>query len=145
VKAYQFRLATVARIRALEERVAADALRVAQRDLRRAQASVRAAETALAALEAPHGVVTMSAFLWVGDQAERLAESVRECGERLAAAASSCAEARQAWDVAVRRSGVLERLGEQGLARWRDETMRAEAAELDDLTLARHRLSGVGR
>jgi flagellar export protein FliJ len=145
VKAYQFRLATVARIRALEERVAADRLRVAQRDLRRAQASVRAAETALAALAAPCGVVAMSELLWVGDQAERLAETVRECGERLAAAASSCAAAREAWDVAVRRSGVLERLGEQGRARWRDETLREEAAELDDLTLARHRLSGVGR
>ena len=145
MKAYQFRLATVARIRALEERVAADSLRVAQRDLRLAQASVRAAEAALASLDAPHGVVTMSAFLWVGDQAERLAETVRECGEHLAAATSSCAEARAAWDVAVRRSGVLERLGEQGLAPWRDETLREEAAELDDLTLARHRLAGVGR
>jgi flagellar export protein FliJ len=145
VKAYQFRLATVARIRALEERVAADSLRVAQRDLRQAQASVRAAEDALAALEAPDGVVAMSAFLWVGDQAERLAETVRQCGEHLVAAASSCAEARAAWDVAVRRSEVLERLGEHGLARWRDDTMREEAAELDDLTLARHRLSGVGR
>jgi flagellar export protein FliJ len=145
VKAYQFRLATVARIRALEERVAADRLRVAQRDLRRAQASVRAAETALAELEAPHGVVAMSALLWVGDQAERLSETVRVCGEQMAAAQSSCAEAREAWDVAVRRSGVLERLGEQGLARWREDTLREEAAELDDLTLARHRLSGVGR
>jgi flagellar export protein FliJ len=145
VKSYQFRLATVARIRALEERVAADSLRMAQRDLRQAQASVRAAEDALATLEAPHGVVTMSAFLWVGDQAERLAETVRQCGEHLAAAAASCAEARAVWDVAVRRSEVLERLGEQGLTRWRDEAMREEAAELDDLTLARHRLSGVGR
>jgi flagellar export protein FliJ len=145
VKVYRFRLATVARIRALEERVAADSLRVAQRDLRQAQASVRAAEDALAALEAPQGLVAMSALLWVGDQAERLAESVRECGEHLEAAASSCAEARAAWDVAVRRSEVLERLGEQGRARWRDETMREEAAELDDLTLARHRVSGVGR
>ena len=145
MKAYRFRLATVARIRALEERVAADSLRVAQRDLRQAQASVRAAEDALAALEAPQGLVAMSALLWVGDQAERLAESVRECGEHLEAAASSCTEARAAWDVAVRRSEVLERLGEQGRARWRDETMREEAAELDDLTLARHRVSGVGR
>ena len=145
MKSYQFRLATVARIRALEERVAADSLRMAQRDLRQAQASVRAAEDALATLEAPHGVVTMSAFLWVGDQAERLAETVRQCGEHLAAAAASCAEARAVWDAAVRRSEVLERLGEQGLTRWCDEAMREEAAELDDLTLARHRLSGVGR
>ena len=58
VKAYQFRLATVARIRALEERVAADRFRVAQRDLRQAQASVRAAEAALATLEAPQGVTS---------------------------------------------------------------------------------------
>ena len=138
MKAYRFRLATVARIRALEERVAADRFRVAQRDLRQARDSARAAWNALAALEAPPGVHEMAAFVWLGDQADRLSEQVRVCREKVVEAESACAEARAAWDVAVRRSGVLERLGEQGLARWRSEALREEAAELDDLSLARH-------
>ena len=54
-------------------------------------------------------------------------------------------EAGRAWNVATKRSGVLERLDAQGLARWRDEALRHEAAELDDLTNARHGLSVVGR
>ena len=144
MKAFHFRLATVARIRALEERVAADRFMTAQRVLRQAEESVRAAEVALAMLEGPQGTSTMAAHLWVGDQAERLAEALSVCREELAAAQSVCAEARTAWDGAVRRSGVLERLGEQELARWRSETLREEAAELDDLALSRHRLIGVG-
>jgi flagellar export protein FliJ len=144
VKAFHFRLATVARIRALEERVAADRFRTAQRVLRHEQASARAAEAALDTLEAPRGVTSMAALNWVGDQAERLAETVRVCRENVAAAEAACAEARDAWDVAVRRSGVLERLEEQERARWRSEALRAEAAELDDLSLTRHRLVGVG-
>jgi flagellar export protein FliJ len=145
VKAFHFRLATVARIRALEERVAADRFMAAQRLLRRAEESLGAAEMALAMLEAPEGTSTMAAHLWVGDQAERLAETVGVCREKVVAAQSDRAEARAAWDVAVRRSGVLERLGEQEMARWRSEVLREEAAELDDLSLARHRLIGVGR
>ena len=145
MKAYHFRLATVARIRALEERVAADRFRVAQRDLRQARESAQAAWNALATLEAPTGVSEMTAFVWLGDQADRLSESVRVSSEKVAEAEVACAEARLAWDVAVRRSGVLERLAEQGLARWRSEALREEAAELDDLSLVRHGRLGVGR
>ncbi len=145
MKSYRFRLATVARIRALEERVAADRLMTAQRDLRQARESARTAWNALAALEVPPGVTEMAVFLWLGAQADRLSESVRVCSEKVTEAESVCAEARLAWDVAVRRSGVLERLGEQGLARWRGEAQRAEAAELDDLSLVRHGRLGVGR
>jgi flagellar export protein FliJ len=144
VKAFHFRLATVARIRALEERVAADRFRTAQRVLRHEQASASAAGAALDTLEAPRGVTSMAALHWVGDQAERLAETVRVCRENVVAAEAACTEARDAWDVAVRRSGVLERLEEQERARWRSEALRAEAAELDDLSLTRHRLVGVG-
>jgi flagellar export protein FliJ len=145
VKAFRFRLATVARIRALEERVAADRFMVAHRILRQEQESARAAETALATLQAPQGVIPMAALTWVGDQAERLGDTVRVCAENVAVAESARAEARRSWDVAVRRSRVLERLGEQELARWRSETLREEAAELDDLSLARHRLIGLAR
>ena len=145
MKAFHFRLATVARIRALEERVAAERFMAAQRTLRQHEASVRAAEAELGALAPPQGMTTMAALHWVADQADRLADALRVCHENVAAAESACREARAAWDVAVRRSGVLERLGEHELIRWRAETLRAEAAELDDLSLARHRLAGVGR
>jgi flagellar export protein FliJ len=145
VKTYHFRLATVARIRALEERVAAERFMTAQRDLRQARESARAAWNALAALQAPQGEVEMSTFIWLGDQADRLSESVRLCSEKVAEAEAACAQARAAWDVAVRRSGVLERLGEQGLVRWRSESQREEAAELDDLSLARYGQVGARR
>jgi flagellar export protein FliJ len=145
VRAYRFRLATVARIRALEERVAAERFMVALRDLRKAEESRRAAEVALSALEAPTGLTTMAAMTWVGDQAERLADSLAGCRASVTEAASWCAEARAAWDVAARRAGVLERLDEHGLARWREETLRQEAIELDDLSLARHGAIGVRR
>jgi flagellar export protein FliJ len=145
VKAFHFRLATVARIRALEERVAANRFMAAQRVLRHEEEAVRAAKVALATLEAPRGTTSMATLLWVGDQAERLAETLDACCERVIAAQAVCAEARGIWDVAVRRSGVLERLGEQELARWRSESLREEAAELDDLSLSRHRLTGVER
>ena len=39
---------------------------------------------------------------------------------------------------------MLERLDEQGRPGGASEALRDEAAELDDLSLARHRLSGVG-
>jgi flagellar export protein FliJ len=145
VKAFHFRLATVARIRALEERVARDRFMVALHVLRDHESSVRAAEAELGTLEAPEGLTTMAAFHWVADQADRLADTVRVCHENVAAAASACREARQGWDSAVRRSGVLERLAEQERSRWRTETLRTEAAELDDLSQARHRPVGVGR
>jgi flagellar export protein FliJ len=144
MKAYRFRLATVARIRALEERVAADRFRLSLRQLRLAQEVERAAQGALAELQAPTEVATMSDHQWTSDQAERLAASLGLSREAVAAAELSCAEARQGWKVATKRSGVLERLDEDGFARWRDEMMRHEAAELDDLSLARLGLIGAG-
>jgi flagellar export protein FliJ len=145
VRAYQFRLAAVARIRALEERVAADRFMVAQRDLRRAQEMVRLADAALGGLEAPSGVITTSELAWTHDQAGRLAEAARARRHNMAAAELACVQARSEWSTATRRSGVLERLHAQGLARWRDEAMRQEAAELDDLSHARHGLAGAPR
>jgi flagellar export protein FliJ len=142
VRAYRFRLATVARIRALEESVARERLMVAQRDVRLAREAVGAAEAALGALRAPTGLSTMAALTWTGEQADRLAGTVRARRTAMAAAASRCVEARLAWDVASKRSGALERLDAQRFARWRDETARQEATELDDLSHARYAPSG---
>jgi flagellar export protein FliJ len=145
MKSYRFRLDTVARIRALEERVASDRYRLALRDLRHGCEREHAAALALVALEAPTGTTTMAAHLWTGDQAERLSDALRDCREQVAAAETLCAEARRAWDEAAKRSGVLERLNEQGRVRWQVEMSREVGAELDDLSQARYRSVGVGR
>jgi flagellar export protein FliJ len=145
MKAYRFRLATVARIRALEERAAADRFTIARRELRRAREGERAARAALAALPAPSGVRTISSLRWTADQAERLSDSVRRHGELVAAAASACAEARREWSEAARRSEVLQRLDAQAFARWQGDAMRQESAELDDLSHARRGLAGAER
>jgi flagellar export protein FliJ len=144
VKAYRFRLATVARIRALEERVAADRFRVAQRDLRRAQGAEDAAARDLGLLAGPAGLMTMAEVTWIGEQAERLSATLAACREDVVVAEVACVEARRQWDIALRRSEVLARLDEQGRVRWRADALRHEAAELDDLSNARHRLVGAG-
>jgi flagellar biosynthesis chaperone FliJ len=144
VKAYRFRLATVARIRVLEERVAADRFRVAQRDLRRAQGAEDAAARNLVLLAGPAGLMTMAEVTWIGEQAERLAATLAACREDVVVAEAGCVEARRHWDIALRRSEVLARLDEQGRVRWRADALRHEAGELDDLSNARHRLVGAG-
>jgi flagellar export protein FliJ len=145
MKAYSFRLATVARIRELEERVAGDRFKLALRDLRHAREREYAAADALAALQAPAGVTTMADLVWIGDQGERLFVALQECRQAASAAESMSVEARRAWDEAAKRSGVLERLNEQGLVRWRGEMAREEGAELDDLSHARFRSAGAAR
>jgi hypothetical protein len=145
VKAYRFRLASVARIRAIEERLCRDRLMTSLRDLRRARESEHAAKVAMAAFEAPTGEITIGEVIWAGDQAERLAESVRARHQAVTVAEAASIEARRAWNAAAKRSGVLDRLDEQARARWRDEVMRAESAELDDLANGRHGLAGAGR
>jgi len=145
MKAYRFRLATVARIRALEQRVARDRFTLAQRDLRRMRETEHIAQGALRALRSPHGLTTMSALAWVNDQGERLAEALQVCRQAVAEAESKCAEARRECTEATKRSEVLERLHAQGLEHWQVETAREEAAELDDLSHSRRRTAGVGR
>lgn len=145
MKAYRFRLAAVARIRALEERAARDRLMVALRDLRQARETEGATASALTAAVAPTGSVTMGQVIWAGDQGERLAGSLRTSREAVRSAEAVSVQARRRWTVAAKRSGVLDRLDQQGLARWREETRREEAAELDEVANARTRGLGGGR
>jgi flagellar export protein FliJ len=145
MRAYRFRLATVARVRSLEERVARDRFMAALRTRRDAEESERDARSALGALEAPQGSMTVADVVWLGDQAERRSASLRACRERLTAARSRCAEARQAWNDAAKRASVLERLDDEGRAQWRRDALRHEVAELDDLAQVRHGRGGADR
>jgi hypothetical protein len=139
VKAYTFRLGVVARIRALEERVARERFMLATRDKRLAEEREVTASTELARLAPVTGEVFASELRWSGAQSERQAVLVRERHDEVLRTSLLRDEAHEAWSVASKRAGVLERLREQGVARWRDDLLAEEAAELDDLSNARYR------
>jgi len=138
MKSYQFRLARLARIRELEERVAKDRVMLALRDLRHAQAMEFEAKARLADLHAPSGLAVMADFQWTQDQAERLSDSIGICRQNTASAQLRWNETRQAWSEAGKNSSVLARLDRRNRARWHDEAQRQELKELDDLTTSRY-------
>ena len=137
MKSYHFRLASVARIRTIEQSVARDRFMIALRELRTAQERERSANAALAALEPPAGLVSSSDLQWKYEQAERLFDSVRRCREKVALAASAAAERRETWNEASKRSQVLSKLEAQAFAKWREDALHEEVIEIDDLTNAR--------
>lgn len=140
MKAYRFRLATVERIRELEERLARQRLITSLRVLRAEREAERDAYDELRGLPAIAGTATATQIQWVGDQGERLAATLRSRRQRVAVASQESGAARDAWSVASRRAGVLARLDEQARAEWRVDAARSEVAELDDLTNSRHRM-----
>jgi flagellar export protein FliJ len=145
MKSYRFRLQVVARVRAIEERTCRDRFMLTLRELRRAEAQLRADKAALGTIQGPTGETTITAIVWASDHAGRLADAVRGDHEAVVLAQAVSAAARTAWSAAAKRSGLLDRLEDKELTRWRDEAARAEGAELDDLASARYGLLGTGR
>ena len=143
MKTYQFPLATVKRIRNLEERLARERLLEAQRELRRAQGVYRTAHHALATnlgLQAP---TTVENFQWLHDQTTRLGVTLHESAAELLRAAAERDQVNQSWSAARRRSEVLTRLDAEAISQWRELARREEVAELDDLTSARYSWEGA--
>lgn len=143
MRAYRFRLSSVARIRAIEERIAREQLMLSLRDLRFAREMEVSAKAALVSLKSPTGVVAANDFKWNRDQAERLAASLRLCHENVVSAEERCAQARERWTEASKRSNVLEKLRQQGIDRWRQEALREEVAELDDMSSTRYAIGAA--
>jgi flagellar export protein FliJ len=139
VKAFRFRLESVARIRAHQERAAAQRLALAARDLREAQTRCAAIRAAAQQLSFPEGRSQMAAVLWVQDQSERLSDLLRQREAVAASAAVAATEARGAWVEAERRCRALGRLEARQQDRWQIEADRAVTAELDDMATVRFR------
>jgi hypothetical protein len=138
VKSYRFRLATVARVRALEERMARERYLTSLRTSRQREAAYHEAHEALVD-EAPlWGVVTPAELRWSQDQAERQARVERELLARWRAAKQVNEADRDAWREAAKRARALERLDERARVEWLAEYRREEALELDDLSNARY-------
>lgn len=133
MKAYAFRLAGVARVRQLEEGIAAQELATAAHAVALAQRAVDRATRQLGELAAPTGAGSVQDVRWTQDQADRLSESRRAHLEALAVAETRRAAARDRWVVARRRCAVLERLDDRRRGEWETEFDRSEAKELDDM------------
>lgn len=137
MKAYRFRLATVERIRELEERVARDAFMTAVRAVREARGLEEVAHRDLLAHDSLHGVVSGEDVRFHVEQAERLAATLEERREIRRQRERDALASRERWDVASRRATVLARLDEDAHQRWRQDVAREEVAEADDLTTSR--------
>jgi hypothetical protein len=145
VKSYRFRLANVARIRALEERIARERFLTSLRALRQAEAAFRCAREALAESVPLSGMVSSDDVQWSIDQAERRGRVEQECLAECARAAEVNGGDRERWREAAKRSRALERLDERARIAWLDDYRREEALELDDAVNARYEPSGVSQ
>ena len=145
MKSYRFRLANVARIRALEERIARERFLTSLRALRQAEMAYRRARDALMDSVPLSGVVSSDDVQWSLDQSERLARVEQECRDECVGAAEVNDGDRERWREAAKRARALERLDERARIAWLDDYRREEALELDDAVNARYVPSGVNQ
>lgn len=143
MKAFHFRLATVGRIRDLEERLAREKLVVSLSELRCAQAASIAAHDTLRAMTPASGTMSANDLLWRDTQRERVAESLRISDARVAAAQGAVVDAKTLWSTAKKRAQVLERLKQSSIAKWREASLLDEHAQSDDLVNARFLVGGA--
>ncbi len=143
MKSYRFRLANVARIRALEERIAREQFLTSLRALRQSEAAYRRAHQALTDSAPVHGVVSSADLQWCADQAERRLRAEQECLAEWIRATEVNDGDRERWREAAKRSRALERLDERARIAWLDDYRREEALELDDAVNARYVPSGA--
>ena len=137
MKAYSFRLAGIARVRQLQEGIAAQELAAASHQVMRAKRGVARATELLEQLAIPEGSTSVQDVHWTQDQADRMGASRRAHMVALEAAEVQRAQARDRWLASRRRCAVLERLDDRRRGEWQTEFDRTEAKELDDMASGR--------
>jgi flagellar FliJ protein len=137
MKRFQFRLATVLRVRRVEEERARGALALANAARRQAETERQRAEEHLAATPQPAAVVPLAAYRAWRATGELRAERWQTASQQASRAAEAAEERRQAWARAATRVAALERLEARRRDAWRQELFRAEAREVDDLVTSR--------
>jgi flagellar export protein FliJ len=135
---YRFRMASVLRIRRLQEEQARAALlraRAAEDEATRRTTSRR--ERLHQAVEAGFAEGPAGGWRAQQDQRERLGEAVvaAKAAELWAAELTSTSLAD--WDEAARDMGIVERIEEHHRARWVAEVVAAEQKDLDEQAVAR--------
>lgn len=145
MKSYRFRLASVSRVRALEERLARERFLTSLRTAQRAELAYRCAHDALKEAPPLSGTVSAHELRWSQEQAKRQADVARDCLAAWKSARELNVQDREVWREAAKRARALERLDERARLEWLDEYRREEALELDDVVNGRYTTSGGRR
>lgn len=141
-KRYRFALAQVLRVRRIEEDQAAGELARARAEAVAAATHHDARRTALCGLRAPGGTVAVSRFLAWQAQVGLAGDALRAAAAAQAAAAAAMEERRADYTEAAGKVSALERLDERRRDDHRRQSLKEEAALLDDLVMARRPRAG---
>jgi flagellar export protein FliJ len=139
VKRYRFPLASVLRVRKIEEDQAISAFAEAERQRVAAEALAARREAAHRETRPAEGVSTTDEFLAARARQERSAAAVLASQAELAQARMATNARRAALNAAAAAVSALEHLDEKGRAEHVLETQREETIEVDDLVTGRHR------
>lgn len=143
MKRYEFRLATVLRLRRAEQE-RAQAVLVGANATLRANLTRRDRETArYRALQAPSGATNPTEFRRDELRFTLAARTLSAVEREVAAAAASAALAQVAWSAASARVEILERLDARRRAEHAESEQRADLALVDDLVTARYVREGA--
>ncbi len=134
---FRFRLATVLRVRRVEETRAREVLAAATREVAYRSARARAARAACDALPDVLPAMSPDDFEAFRQGARWLAERAAGARADLERAALEHTLAREQTIAARQRVEALERLADRRRREWQDATVRAEAIELDNVVTAR--------
>jgi flagellar protein FliJ len=146
VKRYTFRLASVLRVRRIEEDRAAGELAAAQQRERDAAAAVAARRAELDALAAERtGAESVSAFHARRFLLENAVHGVKAAEAAQAMVADEAEQRRLTWVEAAARVSAIERLDDRKREDHRLENDRIEAQEVDDLVTGRAARTGAHR
>jgi flagellar export protein FliJ len=140
VKRYRFPLASVLRIRRVEEDQAIAALAEAERRRAVAAEALARREAALrAAREAEPTVSNLDGFLAARERQARSASALTDAEQHLAEARTAITARRAAVAAASAAVTALEHLDERRREEHQLEVLREETIEVDDLVTGRHR------
>jgi flagellar export protein FliJ len=138
LKRFRFRLATVLRVRRLQEEQAEGALLLANAQARTAAHRVTTAVDAYASAERPRGSQSHAEFELSRFRFERAAESVDVARAGHHDALETVETRRSEWSDAHKRVAVLERLEARRREEHEAEVRRQEERLVEDLVATRH-------
>jgi flagellar FliJ protein len=142
MKGFRFRLATVLRVRRLQEDMAKAALMTSHRDAHNAAARVDDSLAAYETAERPDGAQSFAAFERSRFRFEQAAGAVGAARVAHLAALAMVEERREEWNDAHVRVAVLERLEERRRDEHAETVRRGEERLIEDLVTSRHRIGG---
>ncbi|HEY7135162.1 MAG TPA: hypothetical protein VIB48_08850 [Acidimicrobiia bacterium] len=139
MKRYQFRLASVLRVRRIQEEQARAELLAANQSVRTAHLHLASRVGHLESLPKSAAVASTPAFLANQARLASVASSISLARIAKQVADEAATEKRLAWQVTAQRVESLERLDDRARTDHALETQRAVDQEVDDLVVSRFR------